>query len=238
MTVITPSRTVTKERRINLSSETAKPKERLRIGSINGAMIMAPITTAVLLEISPSVAITAVFGRGTVTGLSNQIAEGSFLLFLANLIGIVVASLMVFLIQQYGSFSRCWRNLLVWFGLLGLLCIPLSSALHDFSLTQEIDAHFSEFKSGEIERLAVTQKNPRFWRRVRVLYSNVRVVNNKAEVDLVLNAPQALVDDQTFDRVMNDLMDRSKSYGLDDTVVNLSVIPNRNLRYSSKQLGG
>lgn len=37
--------------------------------------------------------ITAVFGRGTVTGLSNQIAEGSFLLFLANLIGIVVASL-------------------------------------------------------------------------------------------------------------------------------------------------
>ena len=182
--------------------------------------------------------ITAVFGRGTVTGLSNQIAEGSFLLFLANLIGIVVASLMVFLIQQYGSFSRCWRNLLVWFGLLGLLFIHLSSALHDFSLTQEIDAHFSEFKSGEIERLAVTQKNPRFWRRVRVLYSNVRVVNNKAEVDLVLNAPQALVDDQTFDRVMNDLMDRSKSYGLDDTVVNLSVIPNRNLRYSSKRLGG
>ena len=44
--------------------------------------------------------ITAVFGRGTVTGLTNQIAEGSFLLFLANLIGIVVASLMVFLIQQ------------------------------------------------------------------------------------------------------------------------------------------
>ena len=31
---------------------------------------------------------------------------------------------------------------------------------------------------------------------------------------------------------MNDLMDRSKSYGLDDTIVNLSVIPNRNLRYS------
>ena len=63
-------------------------------------------------------------------------------------------------------------------------------------------------------------------------------VNNKAEVDLVLNAPEALVDDQTFERVMNDLMDCSKSYGLDDTIVNLSVIPNRNLRYSSSRLEG
>ena len=39
--------------------ETAKPKARLRMGSIKGATIMAPITTAVLLEISPRVAITA-----------------------------------------------------------------------------------------------------------------------------------------------------------------------------------
>ena len=42
----------------------------------------------------------AVFGRGTVAGLTNQIAEGSFLLFLANLIGITVTSLVVFLLQR------------------------------------------------------------------------------------------------------------------------------------------
>ena len=60
----------------------------------------------------------AVFGRGTVAGLTNQIAEGSFLLFLANLIGITVTSLVVFLLQRYGSFRSCWRNLLVWLGLL------------------------------------------------------------------------------------------------------------------------
>ena len=119
-----------------------------------------------------------------------------------------------------------------------MLCIPLSSSLHDFSLTQEMNAQFSRFKAGKVERLPVIQKNPGLWRRVRVMYSNVRVVNNKAEVDLVLNAPEALVDDQTFERVMNDLMDRSKSYGLDDTIVNLSVIPNRNLRYSSREREG
>ena len=66
----------------------------------------------------------AVFGRGTVAGLTNQIAEGSFLLFLANLIGITVTSLVVCLVQRYGSVRRCWRNFLVWLGLLGLLSIP------------------------------------------------------------------------------------------------------------------
>ena len=49
----------------------------------------------------------AVFGRGTVAGLTNQIAEGSFLLFLANLIGISVTSLVVFLVQRYGSICSC-----------------------------------------------------------------------------------------------------------------------------------
>ena len=58
-TAITPRLTVTADRRISCPSLNAKPKARLRIGSINGATIIAPITTAVLLEISPRVAITA-----------------------------------------------------------------------------------------------------------------------------------------------------------------------------------
>ena len=58
-TAITPKQTVTAERRINFPSLTAKPKARLRIGSMRGATIMAPMTTAVLLETSPRVAITA-----------------------------------------------------------------------------------------------------------------------------------------------------------------------------------
>ena len=56
----------------------------------------------------------AVFGRGTVAGLTNQIAEGSFLLFLANLIGITVTSLVVFLLQRYGSFAAV--GAIFWFG--------------------------------------------------------------------------------------------------------------------------
>ena len=45
------------------------------------------------------------FGRGTVAGLTNQIAEGSFLLFLANLIGITVTSLVVFCCSVKAHFA-------------------------------------------------------------------------------------------------------------------------------------
>ena len=128
----------------------------------------------------------AVFGRGTVAGLTNQIAEGSFLLFLANLIGITVTSPVVFLLQRYGSLRTCWRNLLVW---LGLLSMPLLSALHDFSVRQQMDAVFAHVKSGRLKRVAIAQGNPRLWSRVRLTYSNVSVVDNKATLDLVLNAP-------------------------------------------------
>ena len=59
ITARTPKPMVTAKRRINFPSLTAKPKARLRMGSISGATIMALITTAVLLEISPRLAITA-----------------------------------------------------------------------------------------------------------------------------------------------------------------------------------
>ena len=54
---------------------------------------------------------TAVFSRGTVAALSNQIAEGSFLLFLANLTCIAVTSLVAFMVHGYGSLGRYCRNL-------------------------------------------------------------------------------------------------------------------------------
>ena len=119
--------------------------------------------------------------------------------FLANLIGITVTSLVVFLLQRYGSFRSCWRNLLLWLGLLGLLSLPLSSALHDFKVRQEMNAEFDRFRSGQLKRVAIAQNNPRFWSRVRLMYSSVSVVNNKARLDLVLNAPENFLDQSVLD---------------------------------------
>ena len=169
----------------------------------------------------------AVFGRGTVAGLTNQIAEGSFLLFLANLIGITVTSLVVFLVQRYGSFRTCWRNLVVWLGLLGLLSMPLSSALHDFSVRQQMDAVFAHVEAGRLKRIAIAQGNPRLWSRVRLTYSNVSVVDNKATLDLVLNAPEDFLNQSVMNSLNQQMFSRAKEFGVDDLGMNISVIPNR-----------
>ena len=172
----------------------------------------------------------AVFGRGTVAGLTNQIAEGSFLLFLANLIGITVTSLVVFLVQRYGSFRTCWRNLVVW---LGLLSMPLSSALHDFSVRQQMDAVFAHFKAGRLKRVAIAQGNPRLWSRVRLTYSNVSVVDNKATLDLVLNAPEDFLNQSVMNSLNQQMFSRAKEFGVDDLDMNISVIPNRVYKFDN-----
>ena len=49
----------------------------------------------------------------SIAGLANQVAEGSFPLFLANMIGIMVTSMMVFMLQGYGSLHNARHHLLV-----------------------------------------------------------------------------------------------------------------------------
>ena len=68
--------------------------------------LVSPLCVSVIGHTLGSVMV-AVFGHGTLAGLTNQIAEGSFLLFLANLIGITVTYLVESLLQRYGSFRSC-----------------------------------------------------------------------------------------------------------------------------------
>ena len=152
---------------------------------------------------------------------------------MVNLIGITVASLFIFLVQRYGSVVQCWRNLLVWLALLGLLCIPLSSALHDFSVRQEIVSRFDTFKAGQVNQLKITSKNPYLWQRVRLLFSNVRVINNKASVDLVLSAPKGVLNEGLANELSETIVRSSKEeFNLDDTKVTISVIPNQINKFS------
>ena len=195
------------------------------------ALVPPLCVTGIGLSLGPEM--VAVFGRGTITGLSNQVSEGSFLLFLANLIGITVASLVIFMLQRYGSLQKAWRNLLVWLGLLGLLCIPLSSALHDFSVRQQINGQFANFKAGLIQKGLSAGTDPANLRRVKLLYSNVRVVDNDATIDLVLNVPQALVGQLGLEGMQDHMIKRAKDvYGIDEVEINISVIPTQILRYN------
>ena len=210
-------------------------RERLSnsLAGVAIAVALVPPLCVCGIGLSMGNEVVAVFGRGTVAGITNQISEGSFLLFLANLIGITVASLFVFLVQRYGSVLQCWRNLVLWLGLLGLLCIPLSSALHDFSIKQDIESKFDAFKAGQVRQLKLTRENPYLWQRVRLLFSNVRVNNNNATVDLVFSAPKGVLTEDIANNLSAAFVKRGKEeFGLDDIKITISVIPNQINKFS------
>ncbi|WP_115019780.1 TIGR00341 family protein [Synechococcus sp. UW140] len=203
------------------------------IAGVAIAVALVPPLCVCGIGLSLGAEVVAVFGRGTVTGLSNQVSEGSFLLFLANLIGITVASIVVFMVQRYGSPRRAWRQLLVSLGLLGLLCIPLSSSLHDFSVRQLINNRFTNFKAGIIQNGSTVSENPSLWKRVKLLYSNVRVSKNDATVDLVLHVPGKLIDEVTSEQIDKDIANRIKNdYKVDEVNVNISLIPTQIIHYN------
>ena len=210
-------------------------RERLSnsLAGVAIAVALVPPLCVCGIGLSMGNEVVAVFGRGTVAGITNQISEGSFLLFLANLIGITVASLFVFLVQRYGSVLQCWRNLVLWLGLLGLLCIPLSSALHDFSIKQDIESKFDAFKAGQVRQLKLTRENPYLWQRVRLLFSNVRVNNNNATVDLVFSAPKGVLTEDIANNLSAAFVKRGKEeFSLDDIKITISVIPNQINKFS------
>ena len=59
------------------------------------------------------------------------------------------------------------------------------------------------------------------------MYSSVSVVDNKARMDVVLNAPEDIFDQSFMNKVNQQMLKRAKDFGLDGLDVNISVIPNR-----------
>ena len=64
-----------------------------------------------------------------------------------------------------------------------------------------------------------------------MLYSNVRVNDNVASVDLVLNAPVDLFDQAAITSMQQNLLKRSRQLGVDDIDFNISIVPNRVYRF-------
>lgn len=210
-------------------------RERLAnsIAGVAIAVALVPPLCVCGIGLSQGPELVAVFGRGTVAGLTNEISEGSFLLFLANLIGITLASLVVFMVQRYGSLRTAWRHLLAWLGLMGVLCIPLASALQDFSVQQKINRQFGRFKAGLLNNTAVSRDHAYFLKRIRLLYSNVQVEANAAVIDLVINVPNQLVDELQLQNIHSDLAEQTKElYDVDAVTINISLIPTQIYRYN------
>ena len=64
-----------------------------------------------------------------------------------------------------------------------------------------------------------------------IALSNVRVNDNVASVDLVLNAPEDLLDQAAITSMQQNLLKRSRQLGVDDNDFNISIVPNRVYRF-------
>ena len=68
------------------------------------------------------------------------------------------------------------------------------------------------------------------------MYNNVSVLDNHAIIQLVLNAPEDLLDQAFMDQIYAQMRKKAGLFGLDDIEITISVIPNRVYRYDQSRL--
>ena len=68
------------------------------------------------------------------------------------------------------------------------------------------------------------------------MYSSVSVVDNKARMDVVLNAPEDIFDQSFMNKVNQQMLKRAKDFGLDDLDVNISVVHNRVYKFDNQSM--
>ena len=211
---------------------------RVRISnSIAGvaiAVALVPPLCVTGIGLSFGSSFIAQIGRNNLPGLTNQLAQGSFLLFMANLIGIAISSLIIFLILGYGSLLKCWKGFLICLSLIGIICIPLSSALNEFKLKHELESRFTDFKNGRIERLADSSSKGSPWKRVKMLYNNVIVSGKTARVEVVLQAPQSLLKESDLIKANSSFINEMSKLGLKDVETDIRVIPTQLFKFNSQ----
>lgn len=203
------------------------------IAGVAIAVALVPPLCVTGIGLSFGSSFIAQIGRNNLSGLTNQLAQGSFLLFLANLIGITISALIVFLVLGHGSLARCWKGLLICLALVGLICIPLSSALNEFILTHELEARFAQFKAGRIETFIENSSDQSPWSRVKMLYNNVIISGDSVKVEVILQAPQSLLKESEINKVNNKFIENMQKIGLKDVQTDIRVIPTEIFKFKS-----
>jgi uncharacterized hydrophobic protein (TIGR00271 family) len=178
--------------------------------------------------------VLALFRQGYVVNSDNPISENSFLLFLVNLIGITVASLIVFMSQRYGAIKSSWANLIIWLGLTGLLSLPLVSALSQFKIKQDVAAGFANLRAEQISLLHESGEATNGWKIAHISGINVDIHSQRARIILDINAQNNLMTQALIDRFHADLKARvQQDLGFKEVDLFVKVIPRQTFRAHS-----
>ncbi len=123
--------------------------------------------------------------------------KGSFLLFLTNLFGIVLAGNLTFLLLGFGPFGRARRGLLVSLALVGVVCVPLgwgfARMVEENAIVRALEGWETD---GVIVREAMVRSGDRLHLSVRLLSSSpldsVAVERVKQTIETRLGRPVTL----------------------------------------------
>lgn len=112
--------------------------------------------------------------------LDQSIALGAFMLFLANLAGIIFSGALVFIIQGYGRWSSALRGIIISMAVIAGLMYPLWMALDELLTRQRVHRHL----------VALRYERPALYQSVVMRRLNVDVVEETIRVDVEAICPR------------------------------------------------
>ena len=191
------------------------------IAGVAIAVALVPPLCVVGIGLGIGDEIVTEIGKAVITDIN--LAEGAFLLFLANLSGITFTACIVFLTQSYGNLNKAFQSLLIWFLIMGLLGGPLSSSLQEFFLSNHIS----------IEMNKIRKDYPEIAKQTQTRYLDVRLEGTTAYVRVLTVAPEGLLTDELLKDIEERIFKSISGKGVKAMDLDLRIIPVEIRNYQS-----
>ena len=191
------------------------------IAGVAIAVALLPPLCVVGIGLGIGSQLAAGVGRISVTNVI--VADGAFLLFLANFTGIIFTSCLVFLSQSYGNLKKAFQSILIWLLIMALLCGPLSNSLKEFFIANRL--------SLEIHQMRL--EAPEIWQQIQVSYLEVDLEGTTIYLTILLSALENLLKDENVEAFEKRLFDTAWTMGASAMDSDIRIIPVKIWEYQS-----
>ncbi len=163
---------------------------------------------------------------GKVVVGNTSVSAGAFLLFLANLTGIIFAACIVFLSQSYGNLNKAIQTLLIWLFIMALLCAPLTNSLKEFYISNRVDLEIHQLR----------EDYPEISRRTRLRYVDVNLEGTTVYIRVLTNvAKDSLTDefDEYVESAKKRIFDSISKMGVTAMDLKVAINPVETREYTA-----
>ncbi|MDJ0903712.1 MAG: DUF389 domain-containing protein [Xenococcus sp. MO_188.B8] len=157
--------------------------------------------------------LSANIGQVKITNLS--VAEGAFLLFLANLAGITFTACLVFLSQSYGNLKQAFQSILIWLLIIALLSGPLSHSLWELFIYSRVDIEIQKLRS----------EHPEVKQKAHTDHISVKLEGDTAYITIITIAPKGLLTEEYRQNARQKLFDALSNMGVKSMDIVLKTVP-------------